>query len=256
MIELTRDGDVFVMDMTVGENRWNTTFVRAIDAAFDEIEASDGPAALVTVSSNEKFFSNGLDLEWIGAGPGDPAAEAGGDRATFGEEFMALMGRTITLSVPTVCAVNGHGFGAGFMFAMCHDVRLMREDRGFLCANELLIGMTIPEPELALFRHKMSASAFHESVMLAKRWTGPAAADAGFVEQALPLDALRDAAMTRAAELTPLAANRANFAGQKEAIYGEHAALNNLHGAAHMLKHSGEFRRPAMRETTFPGDAI
>ncbi|GIR87079.1 MAG: hypothetical protein CM15mP86_05380 [Gammaproteobacteria bacterium] len=60
------------------------------------------------------------------------------------------MGRFITLSIPTVCAINGHAFGAGFMFALTHDVRVMREDRGFLCANEMQLGLPIPRPELAL----------------------------------------------------------------------------------------------------------
>ena len=57
------------------------------------------------------------------------------------------MGRVITLPIPTICAVGGHAFGAGFMLALCHDVRLMREDRGFLCANEVAIGMVIPDPD-------------------------------------------------------------------------------------------------------------
>lgn len=233
MIDLARHDNVFVLTMDEGENRWNTTFTRAWAKALDEVEASEGPAALVTASANEKFFSNGLDLDWLSA---DDSEHPGGDRAAFGPEFMALMGRIITLPVPTVAAVNGHAFGAGFMSALCHDVRLMREDRGFMCANELQIGMTVPLPEVALFRHKIPAPAFHETIMLAKRWTGPAASEAGFVEAALPLDQLQDAAMTRAAELAPLAANRQNYAWQKEALYGENAALNGPHGAAHMLK--------------------
>jgi len=238
MIELERHDDVYVLTMVDDENRWNTTFTRAFDRALDEITASTGPAALVTTSAHEKFFSNGLDLEWIQS----EGEHRGGDRAVFGVEFMALMGRIITLPVPTVAAVNGHAFGAGMMCALGHDVRLMREDRGFICANELQIGLTIPLPEVALMRHKIPAPAFHETVMLAKRWTAPAAVAAGFVEAALPLDGLRDAAMTRAAELAPLAANRANYGWQKEALYGENAALNQPHGAAHMLKNSAEYR--------------
>jgi len=237
MIDLQRNDDVFVLTMTEGENRWNTTFVRAFDAALDEVEASTGPAALVTASSNEKFFSNGLDLDWISAGGGG----AGGDREVFGAEFMAVMGRIITLPVPTIAALNGHTFGAGLMCALAHDVRLMREDRGFLCANELQIGLTIPEPEVALFRHKLSASAFHETVVLAKRWTAPAAVAAGFVEDSVPLDQLRDRALARAAELAPLAAHRENLRWQKETLYGENAALNGPHGAAHMLKNMRDF---------------
>ena len=34
--------------MNAGENRWNTTFVREIANALDEVEASTGPAALIT----------------------------------------------------------------------------------------------------------------------------------------------------------------------------------------------------------------
>lgn len=238
MIELERHDDVFVLTMNEDENRWNTTFTRAYAKALDTVEASEGPAALVTASAHSKFFSNGLDLDWIGSEDEHP----GGDREVFGAEFMALMGRIITLPVPTIAAVNGHAFGAGMMCALGHDVRLMREDRGFICANELQIGLTIPAPEVALMRHKIPAPAFHETVMVAKRWTGPAAVAAGFVEAALPLEDLLDAAISRAAALAPLAINRANYGGQKETLYGENAALNQVHGAAHMLKNSGDYR--------------
>ena len=136
MINLERVGDVFVMTMDAGENRWNTNFARAFDARLDEALASEGPAALVTRSSDPKFFSNGLDLDWRrGEGDGE-----GGDKSVFGDEFFALMDKLITFPMPTLCAVNGHGFGAGFMMALCHDVRMMREDRGYLCANEIQIG--------------------------------------------------------------------------------------------------------------------
>ncbi len=238
MIDLERQGDVFVLSMNDDENRWNTTFTRAFAAAIDEVEASEGPAALVTVSNHPKFFSNGLDLDWV---MGSDPDHRGADRDVFGEEFMTLMGRIITLPLPTIAAVNGHGFGAGFMVALCHDVRLMREDRGYLCANEVEIGITIPSTELALFRHKVGAAAFHETVMLARRWTGPAAEAAGFVEAAVGLDELHDRAMTRAAELAPLAANRVGYGWMKEQIYGENAALNQPHGAAHMLKNSTDY---------------
>ncbi len=224
--------------MDEGENRWNTSFVRALGEALDEVEASTGPAALVTASAHPKFFSNGLDLDWVSTSGDHP----GGDRAVFGVEFMALMGRIITLPVPTIAAVNGHGFGAGFMSALCHDVRIMRADRGYLCANELEIGMTIPAPEVALFHHKMSASAFHQTVLLARRWTGPNAVSAGFVEAAVDVDEVLPAAIARAESVAHLAVHRANYALQKETLYGAHAAINQPHGPAHMLKNSSDYR--------------
>ena len=235
MVNLEKEGDVFTMILDSGENRWNTSFVRELNATLDAVLNSTGPAALVTASASEKFFSNGLDLGWIQNPKDFPAA---GDRGVFASEFMSLMARLITLPIPSVCAVNGHAFGAGFMAAMCHDVRFMRQDRGFMCANELEIGMTIPTPELALFRHKMPRHVFHKTVQLAHRWSGPAALQAGIVDGVSSLDGLLELAQKRAADLAPLGANRENFGGQKERLYGENAAINEVHGPAHMLRNA------------------
>lgn len=239
MIDLSRDGDVFTLTMNAGENRWNTTFVREFAAALEEVEASSGPAALVTRSTDAKFFSNGLDLDWVSAPDDHPE---GGDRGVFGAEFMALAGRVITLPVPTVCAINGHAFGAGLMIALCHDVRIQRSDRGFICANEMQLGLKIPTPELALFRHKIPMNAFFETVQLARRWTGPDALAAGLVQAVAEIDDLLPLAEARAKELAPLGANRELYGGQKERLYGENAVLNGPHGAAHMLKHLDDYR--------------
>ena len=232
MIRLDRDGDVFVLTMAAGENRWNTTFVRAFDSALDEVEASTGPAALVTASEDVKFFSNGLDLEWLSAAGDHP----GGDRSAFGPEVMALFARMITFPIATVCALNGHAFGAGLMIALCQDVRIMREDRGYLCANEVELGMTIPEPELALFRHKMPMDAFFQTVQLARRWTGVDALAAGIVQAVADKDTVLSASVEKARGMAHLGTNRENFAWMKEHIYGENAAINGLHGPAYMLR--------------------
>ena len=239
MIKLEKKESIYFLTMDAEENRWNTTFVREIAKALDVIEKDEGPGALITASTDQKFFSNGLDLEWMQAPENYPE---GGDREVFGEEFMYLMGRFITLPIPTVCAINGHSFGAGFMFALSHDVRIMREDRGFLCANEMQLGLPIPRPELALFKHKIPANAFFETVQLSKRWTGSDALEAGIVQEVSSLEKLPEVALIKAQELAPLANNRKNFGHQKEMLYGENAAINLNHGQAHMLKNSRDFK--------------
>lgn len=232
-------GTVVVLTMADGENRWNTSFTRAFGAALDEVEATEGRATLVTASANEKFFSNGLDLEWVTSKGEHP----GGDRRTFGAEAMALFARLITFPIPTVAAVNGHCFGAGLMIALCHDVRVMREDRGFLCANEVELGFAIPEPELALFRHKMPRPAFHETVVLAKRWNGPAAAEAGIVQQLAPLEEMLPCAMAAAEDLLRVAGSREITAWTKQHLYGENAAINGPHGPAYMLANQEDYAK-------------
>ena len=230
-------GTVVVLTMDWGENRWNTTFTRAFEAALDEVEATEGPATLVTASTNEKFFSNGLDLGWITSRGEHP----GGDRKVFGAEAMALFARMITFPLPTVCAVNGHCFGAGLMIALSHDVRIMRQDRGFLCANELELGFAIPEPELSLFHHKLSPEAFHQTVVLAKRWSGPEAEAAGMVQATAPLDGVLPVAMEHAEDLLRVARSREITAWTKEHLYGENAILNGPHGPAHLLRNQQHY---------------
>jgi enoyl-CoA hydratase/carnithine racemase len=235
MIQLEKRDSIFILTMDDGENRWNTTFDREISTALDKVEASIGPAALVTTSSDPKFFSNGLDLKWRASSGDHP----GGDKAAFGSEFMALMGRIITLPLPSICAINGHAFGAGFMMALCHDVRLMRQDRGFICANEVEIGMVIPDPELALFQHKLPANVFFETVQLARRWTGPEAAQAGIISSTCSQEDLLESAVSKAQSLARLGENRKVYGKMKERLFGSNAAINTPHGAAHLLRSVG-----------------
>jgi enoyl-CoA hydratase/carnithine racemase len=118
----------------------------------------------------------------------------------------------------------------------------MRRDRGFLCANEIQLGMIIPPPELALFRHKMPMPAFFDTVQLARRWSAPEALAAGIVQHIESQDMLLQAALQRAAALAPLGANRKVYRAQKESLYGENAAINTPHGPAYMLRHAAQYR--------------
>ena len=139
------------------------------------------------------------------------------------------------LPVPSICAINGHAFGAGFMFSLAHDLRFMRSDRGYLCANEIEIGMLIPDPEIALFRHKLPAHIFFETVQLARRWTGTAATDAGIVYQNANADCLMNEATEKAKALAYLGANRKIYQKTKERLFGKSSPINSEHGASYLL---------------------
>ena len=102
-------GTVVVLTMADGENRWNTTFTRAFDAALDEVEATPGPAVLVTRSADQRFFSNGLDLGWITSKGEHP----GGDRRVFATEAMALFARMITFPCPRCAPSTATASGPG-----------------------------------------------------------------------------------------------------------------------------------------------
>ena len=63
------------------------------------------------------------------------------------------------------------GAGCCRMFAVAHDYRLQREDRGFMCAVEIEIGAGFPTPEKFLFQHVLSKPNAQRTMLGAKRWT-------------------------------------------------------------------------------------
>ena len=64
MTSLDRRDDVFVLTLGEDENRFHPDFGGAWNAALDEVEGAEGKKALVTTGSG-KFYSNGLDLDWM-----------------------------------------------------------------------------------------------------------------------------------------------------------------------------------------------
>jgi enoyl-CoA hydratase/carnithine racemase len=130
--------------------------------------------ALVTTGGG-KFYSNGLDLEWL---------MAHGDQASrYVADVQELFARVLTLPVPTVAAVNGHAFGAGAMLAMAHDFRVMRADRGYFCFPEADINIPFTPGMAALIQGKLTPAAAIASMTTGRRFGGADASTFGLVDE-------------------------------------------------------------------------
>jgi len=202
---LDRRGDVFVLTLCDGENRFDPDTVAAIESALDAVEHSSGRAALVTTGEG-KFFSNGLALEWMlrGESEGDP----GRSQRTL-EAVYALLARVLTFPLPTVAAVNGHWFGAGALLGLAHDRRVARSDRGWFCMPEAALGVGIALPLLEVLRATLPTPAFRDVCVTAPRVSADAARAAGFVEEV----ADGDDVVARAVEWA-----EAHASGERDAI--------------------------------------
>ncbi|MGZ5365011.1 MAG: hypothetical protein ACXWZR_14350 [Mycobacterium sp.] len=75
MTRLDRTGAVFVLTLGDDENRFHPDRLTEINAARDEVEAADGASAVVTTGGG-KFYSNGLDLDFMAANPDASEAHA------------------------------------------------------------------------------------------------------------------------------------------------------------------------------------
>lgn len=194
MIELTRDGDVRILRMDAGENRFDLETVAALHACLDEVEAVEGPCALVTTGSG-RFYSNGLDLDWMAAEPEIPQG--------FIADVHRLFGRVLALDVYTVAAVNGHAFAGGAMLAASHDVTVMRAGRGYWCVPEVDLGLPFTPAMYAALSTHVPPATLAEASLTGRRYTAEEAVAAGIATEALPEAEVLPRAVELAAAVAP-----------------------------------------------------
>jgi enoyl-CoA hydratase/carnithine racemase len=214
MPSLDRDGDVYLLSLGDDENRFNPDWVGAVESLLDEVAAAPEPRALVTTAGG-KIWSNGLDLEWMGANTGEVPA--------FVPRVHGLLGKLLALPVPTVAAIQGHCFAAGAMLAVAHDFRVMRADRGFFCLPEVDIQIPFTPPMAALIQARLSKKTAHEAMTTGRRYGGGDAAAAGIVDDAVG----EGEVLARAVELAAgLAGKHGPTLGAiKQGMYAEALAL-------------------------------
>ena len=221
MPQLDRDGDVFVLDLGDDENRFSPTSVGALTAALDEVAGAEGPRSLVTRATG-KFWSNGLDLEWMGAHPDE--------LGPFVDDVHALLARVLSLPVPAVAACQGHVFAAGAMLALAHDARVMRADRGYFCLPEIDISIPFTPGMSALIQARVPQPAQHEAMTTGRRYGGSQAQQAGIVDDAVAEDAVLSTALERASALTGKAGP--TLGAIKEGMYAEALRLLRTPGSS------------------------
>jgi Delta3-Delta2-enoyl-CoA isomerase len=194
MPTLTRTGDVYVLNLGETENRFNPDFIKEFTAALDEIAAAQGPRALVTAADG-KFWTNGLDLDWVQANPSE--------FESYAAAVQEMFARVLELPVPTIAAIQGHCFAAGAMLALAHDFRGMRADRGFFCLPEVNINIPFTRAMSALIQARLTPQVAHEVMTTGRRIGGEQALRYGIVDAAAGADEVLPLAIERAGELAP-----------------------------------------------------
>ena len=182
---LTQDGPVWTLTLGEDENRFSPDWLTSMEEALAAVRGSEERIALVVTASG-KFFSNGLDLDWVTANPGQ--------WEPYVARVQALFTHMLTLPVPTVCAINGHCFAAGAMLALACDYRVMRTERGFFCLPEVDIDIPFTAGMSALIMAKLSPRAAADSMMTGRRYDADAALAAGIVDAVCPVEDLPEVA--------------------------------------------------------------
>jgi enoyl-CoA hydratase len=179
--------------------------VDALDAALDRAVAD---ADAVCFVGRDGRFSAGFDLSVMGSG-----IDAARDLVAHGGR---LLMRLYLHPQPAVVAVTGHALAAGALFVACCDVRIGADVPAKIGLNETGIGMPLPLFAVALAEDRIARQALVDATLLARIYDPHGAAEVGWLDRVVAVDAVEAEAVAEARRLA--AYSGAAYAQTKEVL--------------------------------------
>jgi len=162
---------VILPALDVVEKEWRT---QRREAAGNSKGSQAGALIISGRLDQEKFFSNGFDYEEVISTQGLGFVQ---------NNFVPILLRLLTYPVPTIAALNGHTFAAGFMLALACDYRVMTSGKAWACMNEVHFGAPFPHGFAALLQEKAKNPVIIRSIALeGHKFTPRELYDAGLVD--------------------------------------------------------------------------
>jgi enoyl-CoA hydratase/carnithine racemase len=168
ILKLEKKDKVAVIEMTNGKNTQTLAFAQTLNKMVEEIRQDDNTRALVISSTDEKNWSQGIDLEWM------HQEKQAGNEENITEFFVQLdqvYNKLMLLPVPVIAAINGHAFGAGAFLATACDYRFMNAQKGFFCFPEIDLKMDFLPGVFKMMVHKLPDFKLPDLLYTGKRAT-------------------------------------------------------------------------------------
>jgi len=181
IIKWEKTETVALVTMDNGENRQNLDFATEMNRVFDEVAADQSITAVILASSSPKYWSLGVDIEWIGQRMQERADDA---IKGFMYGMNSVFKRLLLFPVPVIAAMGGHAFGNGAILSCACDFRFMRADRGYFCFPEVDLGIPFLPGMIAMVRKAVPEYKFNELKLTGKRAGGPELEASHVIEKA------------------------------------------------------------------------
>jgi enoyl-CoA hydratase len=194
LVSYRADGRVATITMDDGKvNALSAAMLAGIGTALDRAQAD---RMVVLLTGRPGILSAGFDLNVLRAG-GDPARHM--VRSGF-----ELAVRLLSFPAPVVIACPGHAIAMASFLLLSADYRLGADGPYKITANEVSIGLEIPQAAIEICRQRLSPAALSRAVLLSEVFGPAAAQQAGWLDRVVPAEELAGAASALAADLAQL----------------------------------------------------
>ncbi len=193
-VRVERDGAVLVVTLDRPEklNAYDGPMLKAVGAAWEELDADAGLRAGVLTGAGDRAFCAGADISALGGG-------------SFGEGPFPEVAENLSAK-PVIAAINGICLAGGMMYATGCDVRIAEEHAEFGVSEAR---WNLPAHWLgALARQMLPAHVLELSLWAADRVGAQRMYEMGWVNRVVPRGASLDEALRwghRVAEMAPAA---------------------------------------------------
>ncbi len=181
-----------------------TTLNNQLDRAADE-------AKVVLLTGRLGLFSGGFDLRVM----------RGDDRKAAYDLVRAgarLLMRLYGLPQPLVAASTGHAVAMGALCLLAGDYRVGAQGDFRIGLNETAIGMSLPPFAVMITNERLSRRHLARATLGATMFSPEEARDAGFLDEVVPAEKLRESALDVARSMVELDASA--YAGTKRGLRG------------------------------------
>ncbi|BBB32403.1 enoyl-CoA hydratase/isomerase [Thermotomaculum hydrothermale] len=179
--KIEKKDNIAYIIMDNNENKQDLEFANQFLDALNTVEKDENIKALIISSSDEKNWSQGVNVEWIQK---EFALKNFDNVKAFLYKMDEVFKKIIFSPFPVIAEITGHAFGNGALLACCCDFRFMRNDRGFFCFPEVDVKIPFLPSMIAFAKKAIPYQKYQEMVFTGKRYTAKELEEAGIIVKA------------------------------------------------------------------------
>jgi enoyl-CoA hydratase/carnithine racemase len=213
-MSLRNEGKVAIISMDNGKNANNLEFAQQLLGLLKQVEEEKTNKALILTSSDEKNWSQGIDVMWL-------MSSIQGGKKDDVKAFLSTMDEVYTYMMqypmPIIAAMNGHTFGNGIVIAAACDFRFMRSDKGYICFPEVDMNIPFVPGLIDVILKAIPKYKFNDMILTGRKLGAVEMAEANFIDRTFDtVDRLNAGALEFAKTFSK---SRAIFAEHKRRLH-------------------------------------
>jgi enoyl-CoA hydratase len=182
--------------ITMDDGKVNALSSEMLDALNGALDRAERDGVVVVISGRPGVFSAGFDL---------PVLQASGPQAAkMVRAGFELAERVLSFPTPVLIGCTGHAVAMGAFLLLSGDYRIGVAGSYKLTANEVAIGLTMPQAAVEICRQRLSPAYFNRATTIAEVFSPDEAVAAGFLDRVVSEGAFSEARDGIAGELAKL----------------------------------------------------